>query len=341
MVTIADVARHAGVSPSTVSYVLSGKRSISERTRIRVEESIGALGYHPHAGARSLASSRANVIALVLPLRTDMHVPIIMQFATSVVTGARVHNHDVLLLTNDEGPDGLRRVARSALVDAVIVMDIELNDGRVPVLRELGLPAVLIGFPADPAGLTCVDLDFVAAAARCVDHLADLGHREIAFLGPPGAVFARGTGFAQRTTAGLEAAVARRGLRATVRPCEPSHSAVRDTVKRLLDDHPALTGLVVHNEAAIAPLLETLRSLGRHVPRDVSVVAMCPEDLAADVSPRLTAVPIPAEEIGRRAVELVMGKLDGSADVPAATLIAPRLLPGESTAAPPGATTLD
>jgi DNA-binding LacI/PurR family transcriptional regulator len=335
MVTIADVARHAGVSPSTVSYVLSGKRSISEQTRSRVEESINALGYHPHAGARSLASSRANVIALVLPLRTDMHVPILMQFATSVVTGAREHDHDVLLLTNDEGPDGLRRVARSALVDAVIVMDIELNDSRVPVLREVGLPAVLIGFPADPAGLTCVDWDFVAAAARCVDHLADLGHREIAFLGPPSAVFARGTGFAQRTTSGFESAVARRSLRATVRPCDPSHSAVRDTVKRLFDDHPALTGLVVHNEAAVAPLLETLRGLGRHVPQYVSVVAMCPEDLAGQVSPRLTAVPIPAEEIGRRAVELVMGKLERAEGVPPATLIAPHLLPGESTAAPP------
>jgi DNA-binding LacI/PurR family transcriptional regulator len=332
MVTIADVARHAGVSPSTVSYVLSGKRSISEQTRVRVEESIKVLGYHPHAGARSLASSRANVIALVVPLRTDMHVPILMQFATSIVTGAREHDHDVLLLTADEGPDGLRRVTRSALVDAVIVMDIELNDSRVPFLREVGLPAVLIGFPADPAGLTCVDWDFTAAAAMCVDHLADLGHREIAFLGSPAGVFERGTGFAQRTTSGFESAVARRGLHAVVRPCEPSHSAVRDTVKRLFDDHPGLTGLVVHNEGAVAPLLETLRGLGRHVPENVSVIAMCPEDLAEHVSPRLTAVPIPAEEIGRRAVELVMSKLDGAADVPAATLVAPHLLSGESTA---------
>jgi LacI family transcriptional regulator len=333
MVTIADVARHARVSPSTVSYVLSGKRSISEQTRNRVEESIKVLGYHPHAGARSLASSRANVIALVVPLRTDMHVPILMQFATSVVTGAREHDHDVLLLTADEGPDGLRRVTSSALVDAVIVMDIELNDSRVPFLREVGLPAVLIGFPADSSGLTCVDWDFTAAAAMCVDHLADLGHREIGLLGPPAAVFERGTGFAQRTISGFESAVARRGLPAVVRPCDPSHSAVRDTVKRLFDDHPGLTGLVIHNEAAVAPLLETLRGLGRRVPDDVSVVAMCPEDLAEHVSPRLTVVPIPAEEIGRRAVELVMGKLDGADDVPAATLVAPHLLHGASTGA--------
>jgi DNA-binding LacI/PurR family transcriptional regulator len=62
MVTLAEVARHAGVSASTVSYVLSGKRSISDTTRRRVQQSIQELGYHPHAGARALASSRSNII---------------------------------------------------------------------------------------------------------------------------------------------------------------------------------------------------------------------------------------------------------------------------------------
>src|SRR5256714_324716 len=129
---IDDVARHAGVAPSTVSYVLSGKRTISEETRQRVLRSIQALGYHPHAGARALASNRSNVVALVIPLRTGIHVPVIMQFAISVVTSARRHDHDVLLLTQDEGVQGLKRVAGTALVDAIIVMDVELHDPRVP-----------------------------------------------------------------------------------------------------------------------------------------------------------------------------------------------------------------
>src|SRR5207302_647483 len=84
MVKITDVARHAGVSPSTVSYALSGKRPISEETRQRIEASIRELGYRPHAGARALASSRSNVLALVIPLRTGIHVPVVMQFAVSV-----------------------------------------------------------------------------------------------------------------------------------------------------------------------------------------------------------------------------------------------------------------
>src|SRR5215207_1400740 len=111
MVTIADVARHAGVSSSTVSYVLSGKRAISEETRRRVRSSVRELGYHPNAGARALAARRSHIIALMVPLRTDVYVPVMMEIAISVTTAARQHGYDVLLITNDEGPDGVRRIA--------------------------------------------------------------------------------------------------------------------------------------------------------------------------------------------------------------------------------------
>ncbi len=333
MVTIGDVARTAGVSPSTVSYVLSGKRPISSDTRERVLRTIRELGYHPHAGARALASSRANIVALIMPLHTGLYVPVLMQFVTAVVTTARAHDHDVLLLTQDEGDRGLHRVAASALADALIVMDVELHDQRLPLLRELARPSVLIGFPADPTGLTCIDLDFSAAGAACVEHLAELGHRCVALVGSPPVVYERGLGFAQRTAAGFRATLARRGLTGTVRPCEPTPDAVLATVKELLAEYPDLTAIVVHNEPTVAPLLEALRAVDREVPRDMSVMAICPDDVAERVRPRLSSVQIPAEEVGRQAVELVIAKLSGR-EAPAATLLPPRLVARESTARP-------
>lgn len=187
MVTLAEVAQHAGVSASTVSYVLSGKRSISLGTRERVERSIQELGYHPNAGARALASSKSNVIALMMPLRTDMYVPVMMEIAIAVATTARTHGYDVLLLTGEEGAPAVRRVTGSGLADAMILMDVELDDARLPLLRASDRPAVLIGLPAETAGLTCVDLDFTATGALCAEHLAGLGHRDIAVIGeaPP------------------------------------------------------------------------------------------------------------------------------------------------------------
>ncbi|GAA5060363.1 DNA-binding LacI/PurR family transcriptional regulator [Thermocatellispora tengchongensis] len=333
-VTIAEVARHAGVAVSTVSYVLSGKRTISATTRQRVLDSVRVLGYHPNAGARALASKRANVIALVLPLRAGMHLPVLMQFATSVVTTARQYDHDVLLMTADEGPDGLRRVAASALVDGLVLMDVELDDQRVPLLRELAEPSVLIGFPADSAGLTCVDLDFARAGALCVDHLAELGHREIALLGAPAVVYERGTGFARRTREGFSAAVRAHGQTGAALPCEETFDEVFGEVKALFEPGsgmPGLSGLIVHNEAAVGHVLSALRVLGKRVPEDVSVVAICPDDVADRASPPLTSVLIPAGDVAHRAVELLMAKLDGR-EVPEATLLEPRLTVRESTA---------
>jgi LacI family transcriptional regulator len=330
LVTITEVAEHARVAPSTVSYVLSGKRAISATTRQRVLASVRALGYHPHAGARALASNRSNVIALVLPLRAGMHLPVVMRFAVSVVTTARQFDHDVLLVTADEGPDGLRRIAASAMVDGLVLMDVELNDRRVPLLRVLDRPSVLIGFPADAAGLTCVDLDFHRAGGDCVTHLAELGHRDVALLGAPAAVYERGTGFAHRTMAGFRDTAAALGVRATAWPCEENLSAVQARVDELAADRPEVTGLVVHNEAAVEHVLTALRRARRGVPADISIVAICPDELAERVTPQLTSVLVPAEELGTQAVRLLMAKLDGD-DVGESMLLPPRLTARGST----------
>ncbi|MET9117757.1 LacI family DNA-binding transcriptional regulator [Streptomyces longwoodensis] len=311
MVTLAEVAQHAGVSASTVSYVLSGKRSISATTRERVEQSIRVLGYHPNAGARALASSRSNIIALMIPLRTDMYVPVMMEIAIAVATTARLHGYDVLLLTGEEGPDAVRRVTGSGLADAMIVMDVELDDERLPLLRRTGRPSVLIGLPSDTTGLTCVDLDWAATGALCVEHLATLGHRDVAVIGEAPAVYERHTGFAERTLDGLRSRAREAGLRVLHRPCEGGYDAMAVTLARILDERPGTTGFVVQNESAVEPLLALLRQQGRAVPEDVSVVGICPDQVATQASVRLTSVAIPAQDMGRYAVERLVAKLDG------------------------------
>jgi DNA-binding LacI/PurR family transcriptional regulator len=334
MVTLAEVARQAGVSPSTVSYVLSRKRSISDETRRKVEDAIESLGYHPHAGARALASNRSNILALMIPLRSDMYVPVIMEIAMAITTEAREFGQDVLLLTKDEGTAGVRRIAGSGLADAMIMMDIELEDDRIPVLRETETPAVLIGLPADPAGLACVDLDFEATGSACVEHLAALGHRDIALIGEGEGVYKRNTGFAARTLTGFQRAVTEHGVRAVHRSCEGTYESTAGVLSRIFEERPNTTGFVMQNEAAIAPLLSLLRLSGRAVPEDTSVVAICPDQVALQSSPRLTSVSIPAEEMGRQAVRQVMAQLDRSAEqhLSQTTLIPPTLTVRESSA---------
>jgi DNA-binding LacI/PurR family transcriptional regulator len=218
------------------------------------------------------------------------------------------------------------------MVDGIVVMDVELTDARVPVLRALERPSVLIGFPVDATALTCVDLDFYRAGAECVDHLAGLGHRSVALLGAPAVVYERNTGFARRTMAGFLAAAEQHGVSAVAEPCEESADGVRLALTALLDQRPDLSALVVHNEAAVDHVLNVLPGLGRRVPDDISVLAICPDEVAERAAPALTSVLVPADEVGDQAVRLLMRKLAGEA-VPDATLLGPRLTVRASTIA--------
>lgn len=334
MATINDVARAAGVSTSTVSYVLSGRRPISPETRARVEASILELGYRPNAGARALASRRSQVIALVAPLRADNGVPVIMRFVAGIATTARSYDHDVLLVTQDEGAGGLARVSEGAMVDALIVMDVEAQDKRVPVLRKLDRPSVLIGLPDAPSGLTCVDLDFAGAGYEAVAHLANHGHKRVALIGPPAAVYERGTSFATRVLRGFSTAAEDFGLSATTTACELTFDGASAALRRVLEANPDVTGLVVHNEATLGALLGVLQAAGKMVPRDISIVAICPDDVALDLPDPVTSIDIPGEQIGALAVDMVMGILGGRPRAET-RLIAPHITERGSCAAPP------
>ena len=94
------------------------------------------------------------------------------------------------------------------------------------------------------------------------------------------------------------------------RPCAGSYEAAAGMLARILEERPRTTGLIVQNEAVIPPLLGLLRTAGRTVPEDMSIVAVCPDQIAAQTSPQLTSVNIPAAELGPGAVELLMGRMD-------------------------------
>lgn len=321
MATIGDVARAAGVSVSTVSYVLSGKRSISAPTRERVERAVEALGYRPHAGARALASNRSNVIALMVPFRPGINVQIIMQFVAGVVTTARQFDHDVLLLTQEDSA-GIARMAESATADALVVMDIESDDARLPALRALRLPSILIGVPDDTTALSCVDLDFAAAGRLAVRELARHGHRQLGLVVASRERLEHRANYAVRMRSGALEQAEVNGVHVTVVPAEPTYAGGRVAVDELFAQAPDVTGLVVHNEAALPGVLDRIHQRGLVVPDDLSLVAISPADVAASLPVPVSIIEVPGHRIGRIAVEMVMARLAGD-DTAETRLVAP------------------
>ncbi|WP_410640220.1 LacI family DNA-binding transcriptional regulator [Amycolatopsis sp. lyj-346] len=290
-------------------------------------------GHHRHAGARLAAGLRTNVLALVVPLRTGAHDCVVREFVAAAITAAGARDHALLLLTAEEGPAALRRALSSSVADGVVVMDVEAADARVPALLGLGRPAVLIGVPDRPRGLGCLDLDFAAAGALCLGHLAGLGHEHVALIGSPPAAYRRGSSSATRLARGFTAEATRRCVRSTTLAWGDTHRRTLRGLDALFTRHPDVTGLVVHNETALPAVLAALHQRGMRVPEDISLVAVCPDSLAAHSLLELTCVAIPAREIGALAVETVIGQLDDGT-APGIRLLAPKLAARASTAPP-------
>lgn len=336
MATIDDVARRAGVSASTVSYVLSGKRRISAATSRRVEQAIQELAYRPNAGARALALSRTNIIGLMAPLRVGVDVNVIMQFVAGVTQGARDREFDVLLLTQDDGTN-LLRVTESSMIDALVVMDVESEDPRLPTLRALGLPVVLIGLPRDTTGLSCIDLDFQQAGSLAATHLIERGHRHVCLLGSPAEVLQRHTSYAVRMNTGFVAACDAAGVGYSIIPTTASVAGAHAAVDEMLGVMPETTAVVVHNEVALPHVIARLREHGRAVPDDVSLVAVCPENVAVSLPSPVTSIELPAEQIGRFAIEMLVARMGGGHPTEV-RLLGPTLTERTSVGAPPAGT---
>jgi DNA-binding LacI/PurR family transcriptional regulator len=333
-VTIADVARRAGVSRSTVSYVLSGARSISPETRLRVEQAIEELQFRPHAGARSIRSGRNGVIAMALPMVYGPHNQVQMPYVWATLTAAQDLGLKLLMLTDDDGETAIRDAVVGSQVDGVLLMEVQRNDPRVPLLSSLKCPAVVVGTPDDSARLPYVDFDTALAGRLCAEQLLELGHRRIAYLGQSSATFRRDAAYAVHARDGALNALRAQKVRPVWAPCDGQPADVARTVDGLLSKVRGLTGLIVYNERALPLVLDRLAGLGLRVPQDVSVVAVCPDDEAERLRIPVTAVSLPVEELAHTAVRLLAGQVNGET-VPSVTILAPTLKVRDTTAPAP------
>ncbi len=182
MVTAKDVAKRAGVSQATVSYVMSGSRPISEETKKRVRKAMDELGYVPNINARSLAGGKVGVIGVLVRMDENTDLAELRPFLVVIMEEARKRGSSVMLVPADEGTEGLSRMVRQGMVDGVLVFDIEWHDERLPEIARLNIPVVLIGTPENAHGLPCVDVDYRRAAQLAVNRLAEQGARRMVLV---------------------------------------------------------------------------------------------------------------------------------------------------------------
>jgi DNA-binding LacI/PurR family transcriptional regulator len=333
---IGEVARRAGVSRSTVSYALSGKRHVSEATRRRIQSVIDELGYRPNASARALAEGRTRTVGLVIPPASSRLTHVQLDFVGSVVDAAAKADLDVLLSPSGGDHDrSFERLVSESRVDGVILMEIRIEDGRVDRLREARMPFVGIGHPASDPSMFWVDVDYAGLIYHCVRHLADLGHRKIALLNRSPELVSAGYGPGHRARMGFTRALDELGLQGTELLCGDDARSGQECIASLLVDHPEVTALATINEAALPGVQRALEEAGLTVPRDFSVTGVVASHWAEDFRPPLTAADMPADQLAAQAMSLLIEVMRDPSTPAQHILMSPSISLRHSTGAAP------
>jgi DNA-binding LacI/PurR family transcriptional regulator len=335
MVNMRDVAHRAGVSIATVSFVLNGTKPVTAATRARVEQSMADLGYRRNMVARALASRRTHIIAMAYPALEHKFGMSTAEFFTSAAEAARKEDyHLVLWPVGNDGAE-LRELLGQGLVDGVVLMEVQLDDPRVGILRQTGTPFAMIGRTTELEGLSHVDIDFDTTVETAVEHLYELGHRELALVsGDLNDPRFHAYGPWVRTEDAYRRVAAEYGLETVVLECSDTTHAGKEAAERLVHEHPATTAILVLNEYAALGVVSGLNRMGRSVPGEFSVLPllMVPET-AALTNPELTIMRTPGPELGQLGTEALIRQLENADPLPP-QLVPAKLHPGATTAPP-------
>jgi DNA-binding LacI/PurR family transcriptional regulator len=338
--TMVQIAERAGVALSTVSYVLSGKRPVSQEMRERVQAAIEELDYRPHRPARALASGASHTIALFLPWSQWQLLPLQQTFVAGAAQATSASDYALLLSTVTTDPETITQLIARGRADGVILMETLLDDPRVERLLTEEYPFVLIGRTGDTTGISYVDLDFPDAVETSLAHLARLGHTCVALFNFAPNQLSAGYTSALLARDMFEQRAPDFGIRGIHIACSPEPSEAFATAAQLLRSEPTCTAAIT-TSWQFPGVLSALRAADLRVPDDFSIVSVLASQFAEMLAPSLTGIEWPAFEAGRTAAEMLIEQLTGQ-DVPARQQLIPAaLVVRESTGpAPRGRTAI-
>jgi DNA-binding LacI/PurR family transcriptional regulator len=332
-----DVARLAGVSSATVSYVVNnGPRPVAEQTRLRVLQAIEQLGYQPSEVARSLKTKSTASIGLII---SNIELNFFTRVARSVQDAAAALGSTVILANSDEHPQreaDYLRLMSSKRVDGLIIAPTGQNIDLLRSLPDRGIPVVTIDRPAPGSTVPFVGIDNRRAAREAVVYLIAQGHRRIGMVaGLPNLapIAERSAGFRDAlTAAGLpveEERIAVVESRELVQYRQASLATID-----LLRCNPDITALFATNADLNMGVLFALHQLGMRVPVEISIVGF--DDLEwFEVGPvPLTVVRQPAYRIGATAVDILGRIIAGESPPPAPVLLDTELIVRDSVSPP-------
>lgn len=330
-VTIADVAREAGVHPASVSRALRGiDGKVSESTRARIEQVAVSLGYLPNAIAASLRTKRSNLVGVIVP---DLGNPLFGPLVTGIEVELRSRGYMCMVAhTSDDHAGSAELIAAFAhrQVSGLLILAASIGDSLLDDVSRYRLPTVLINRGFGDRRFSSVVNDDVESVRIVLDHLTSLGHRRIAHVAGP-ATSSTGLG---RRQAFLDQC---RKLKLSARVVEASaftRDAGQTAAGQLLARSFSSTAIFAANDLIALGVIDVLRARHYDIPRDVSIVGHNDMPLMDLIAPPLTTVRIDAGRMGRLGAQMLLARFDTSEQAVTTQMLQPRLVVRASTAAP-------
>jgi LacI family transcriptional regulator len=331
MPTMNDVARLADVSIATVSHVINGTRFVSDERVERVHAAMQELGYTPDATARSLRVGRTHTIGLVIP---DTSNPFFAALARWIEEAGFESGYTTILANSDERPDREHRYVSTLVskrVDGVILAPSRGDHGNLTkLLDNARMHVVVVDRDAELPNADVVLYDNAGGSYAATRHLIDLGHTCIGCIAGP----ADATSAAERVK-GFRRAIEEAGLELpadAVVEADFHFSGGREATARLLATKEPFTALFAANDLMAAGAVRALAERGIAVPSGMSVIGFDDAPLAQMISPALTTMRQPLQDMAQAAMSLLLARITGSDGPPNRRVLPTQLVIRESTA---------
>jgi len=335
-VTIRDVARRAGVSTATVSYVLNDSRPVGKETRRRVLQAVKELGYRPSVIARGLKAGESRIIGYSWrPAPADQFNPILEKFIHSVAEATARHGYHVLTFPYPEPYDDVavyREMVGSGRVDGFILPNTYFDDRRIRYLQQVGFPFVAFGRSNPDWDFPWVDVDGTDGVGQAMAHLLELGHRRIACV-----AWKEADVVGQHRLAGYQNGMVDAGLPVdpdwvvrTENDYSPAYRATQAWLRMAPDRRP--TAVMALSDLLAIGVMNAVADAGMVVGCDLAVVGFDDSPVTGYLRPPLTSLRQPITEVSERIVTMLVDLVHGTMPAPAQVLLKPRLIVRDSTA---------
>jgi len=331
--TLSDIAKKANVSKMTVSRVLSGKGHVAPETYKRIKKIIDEEGYQPNWIARSLASRQSMILGVIIPKIENIFLDnYIAQILSGVTDVALQNNYRILLCPVDPKSNQdseYMNLARSKLMDGLILLKTKIKDPKIDVLADSGFPFLLINHKIYSKNINFVDSKNIQGARLAVHHLYEKGHKDIAFV----------AGSMDETNARDRLKGFRDALNEFGLACPENWIIYGDFNKetayrkseKFFQTKKRPTAIFCSDDYMAIGIIQRIKEYGLEIPQDIAVIGFDDIELAAYVKPTLTTIRQPIYELGKSGAQILLNIIKERQSIPVHKLLNVELIKRDST----------